>query len=185
LNPYTEAENRKPAPTPTANDKGSANDKGRQVGGTHYRKQQERGVQQHWDRAWDLYREAWFVLNITKYVERYRDKGGIDDLKKARHYLDKLIELEESAHSLEESTAARNVPPEAPPQPIEETKQGAAAREWRCEDCRGTGRKLLDEVRLDGTPTGFKLNYEDGKTCPSCAGKGRIVPPEYDPKEYE
>jgi hypothetical protein len=51
---------------------------------------------QHWDRAWEQYREAWFVLNITKYVERYRSKDGIKDLRKARTYLDKLIELEEA-----------------------------------------------------------------------------------------
>jgi hypothetical protein len=29
-------------------------------------------------------------------VERYRLKNGVDDLKKARHFLDKLIELEEA-----------------------------------------------------------------------------------------
>jgi hypothetical protein len=52
------------------------------------------GPEQHWDRAWKLYREAWFVLNVTKYVERYRRKNGLADLRKARHYLDKLIELE-------------------------------------------------------------------------------------------
>lgn len=35
--------------------------------------------------------------NIIKYVTRWRSKGGIDDLKKARHYLDMLIELETRA----------------------------------------------------------------------------------------
>jgi hypothetical protein len=29
-----------------------------------------------------------------KYLSRWRDKGGVDDLRKARHYIDKLIELE-------------------------------------------------------------------------------------------
>lgn len=32
--------------------------------------------------------------NIIKYVMRHRDKNGIEDLKKARHYIDLLIELE-------------------------------------------------------------------------------------------
>jgi hypothetical protein len=33
--------------------------------------------------------------NVIKYVTRYRDKNGVEDLKKARHYLDILIsELE-------------------------------------------------------------------------------------------
>lgn len=66
-----------------------------QVGGSHYRDAAKEG-QQHWDRMWELYREAWFVGNITKYVERYRSKDGLKDLKKAAHYLQKLIELEEA-----------------------------------------------------------------------------------------
>ena len=32
--------------------------------------------------------------SVIKYVTRWRDKGGIEDLKKARHFLDLLIELE-------------------------------------------------------------------------------------------
>lgn len=34
---------------------------------------------------------------VIKYVTRWRDKGGIADLRKARHFLDMLIELEERA----------------------------------------------------------------------------------------
>ena len=33
--------------------------------------------------------------NIIKYVIRWRNKNGITDLRKARHYIDLLIELEE------------------------------------------------------------------------------------------
>ena len=33
--------------------------------------------------------------NIIKYICRWRVKGGVEDLKKARHYLDMLIENEE------------------------------------------------------------------------------------------
>ena len=29
-----------------------------------------------------------------KYLSRWREKGGLQDLKKARHYLDKLIEMQ-------------------------------------------------------------------------------------------
>jgi len=32
--------------------------------------------------------------NILKYLSRWRDKGGVEDLRKARHYLDLLIEHE-------------------------------------------------------------------------------------------
>jgi hypothetical protein len=31
---------------------------------------------------------------IIKYVTRWRAKGGIEDLKKARHFLDMMIEME-------------------------------------------------------------------------------------------
>jgi hypothetical protein len=31
---------------------------------------------------------------VVKYVTRWRDKGGIADLEKARHFIDLLIELE-------------------------------------------------------------------------------------------
>lgn len=32
--------------------------------------------------------------NVVKYISRWRRKGGIEDLKKSRHYIDLLIELE-------------------------------------------------------------------------------------------
>ena len=32
--------------------------------------------------------------NVIKYVSRWRKKNGVEDLKKARHYLDLLIEME-------------------------------------------------------------------------------------------
>lgn len=66
-----------------------------QIGGDHYRK--------HKIQPWDAY-EEWlghegFVGNlrgnILSYLIRYKDKGGVKDLLKARHDLDKLIELEE------------------------------------------------------------------------------------------
>jgi hypothetical protein len=32
--------------------------------------------------------------NVVKYVSRWRQKGGVEDLRKAKHYLEKLIEVE-------------------------------------------------------------------------------------------
>ena len=32
--------------------------------------------------------------NVIKYVSRWKNKNGLEDLKKARHYLDLLIEME-------------------------------------------------------------------------------------------
>lgn len=69
----------------------SANDK--QIGGNHYKK----GGEEHWDRQWRLYGRGYFVGCITKYVERYHEKNGVQDLQKAQHFLEKLIELENRA----------------------------------------------------------------------------------------
>lgn len=33
--------------------------------------------------------------NVVKYVTRWHLKGGVEDLKKARHYIDMLIEIYE------------------------------------------------------------------------------------------
>jgi hypothetical protein len=61
----------------------------RQVGGGHYKMP---GHEEHWDRAWRLNWDP-FQYQITKYVERWKDKNGVQDLEKARHFLDKYIEL--------------------------------------------------------------------------------------------
>lgn len=42
--------------------------------------------------AWEL---PWRVANVVKYCARYRFKNGVEDLKKARHYLDMEIEAME------------------------------------------------------------------------------------------
>ena len=68
----------------------------RQVGGDHYVKH---GGIQPWDamREWMTTEQfSGFLLGcVVKYVARYRDKDGVQDLKKAVHYLEKLIEVEE------------------------------------------------------------------------------------------
>jgi len=61
----------------------------RQVGGTHYKKD---GAVEHWDMVWQ-WKLDYFQGQITKYVMRWKDKGGVQDLEKARHFLDKYIEL--------------------------------------------------------------------------------------------
>ena len=57
-----------------------------QVGGDHYKTEI-----QPWDFiiANDL---GYLEGNIIKYVSRYKKKGGMADLLKAQHYLQKLIE---------------------------------------------------------------------------------------------
>jgi hypothetical protein len=39
--------------------------------------------------------EGYLRGNVVKYILRYPSKGGVDDLRKARHYIDRLIELKE------------------------------------------------------------------------------------------
>lgn len=61
-----------------------------QIGGGHYKT----GGEEHWDRVRRLGLD-YFQACITKYVERCWKKNGVEDLKKARHFLDKYIELNE------------------------------------------------------------------------------------------
>lgn len=64
-----------------------------QVGGTHY---DQGDLPQHWDLA-IMYQWDAFQYQITKYVMRWKTKGAtkekrLEDLKKARSFLDKYIE---------------------------------------------------------------------------------------------
>jgi len=43
-------------------------------------------------------REGYLQGNIIKYIWRYRYKNGIEDLKKARWYIEKLIEVYKEKH---------------------------------------------------------------------------------------
>ena len=73
----------------TVDVKEPVNDK--QVGGTHYKKLQI----QPWD--YILANSLGYCEgSAIKYLSRWRDKGGIQDLYKAKHFIDKLIEHEES-----------------------------------------------------------------------------------------
>lgn len=58
----------------------------RQVGGSHYA-----GAYQHWDFVLDSgmgYLEA----QITRYIDRHEKKKGREDVEKALHYAEKLLE---------------------------------------------------------------------------------------------
>ena len=66
----------------------SANDY--MVGGGHYKNRKF----ETWDVIldWNL---GYLDGNAVKYLSRWRSKGGVQDLKKAAHYIQKLIEVEE------------------------------------------------------------------------------------------
>lgn len=60
-----------------------------QEGGTHYKKCAIQPIE--FIHANDI---PFIEGNIIKYVTRHKDKNGLEDLKKAKHYIDLLIELE-------------------------------------------------------------------------------------------
>lgn len=61
----------------------------RQVGGNHYKKYNIQPIE--YAMANDL---NYCQANAIKYVTRYKDKGGLEDLRKAIHNIELLIELE-------------------------------------------------------------------------------------------
>lgn len=61
-----------------------------QVAGTHYKQLPIQPVQYiHANKI------GYFEGNVIKYVTRWRDKGGVADLEKAKHYIELLIQLEQ------------------------------------------------------------------------------------------
>ena len=60
-----------------------------QVGGDHYKKFAIQPIE-----FIHLNKIPFIEGNIIKYIARWRDKGGLADLEKVRHYVDLLIELE-------------------------------------------------------------------------------------------
>lgn len=66
----------------------AANDS--QVGGSHYSNQKI----QHWDYV-VANNIPYLEAQVIKYVSRHKAKNGMEDLKKAKHMLEKLIEVEQ------------------------------------------------------------------------------------------
>lgn len=64
-----------------------------QIGGDHYKAQ----AIEPWDYAAANHLDG-FQLAIVKYVTRWQIKDGVEALRKARHFLDKYIELAEHGY---------------------------------------------------------------------------------------
>ena len=62
-----------------------------QIGGDHYKNMAIQPIE--YIQANNL---GFLEGNIVKYVSRWKSKGGVEDLKKARHYINLLIEHEEN-----------------------------------------------------------------------------------------
>jgi adenine-specific DNA glycosylase len=60
-----------------------------QVGGTHYTDMAIQPIE-YITRNKMPYMDG----NVIKYISRWRNKDGLSDLRKARHYIDMLIEME-------------------------------------------------------------------------------------------
>lgn len=60
-----------------------------QEGGTHYKKYAIQPIEYIHANKLDF-----FQGSVVKYITRFRDKNGLEDLKKAKHFIDLLINLE-------------------------------------------------------------------------------------------
>ena len=58
-----------------------------QIGGSHYKDKAIQPIEYAVANKLDLFQQ-----NVVKYITRWRDKGGVEDLRKARHYLDMYID---------------------------------------------------------------------------------------------
>jgi len=64
-----------------------------QVGGEHYTNKDIQPWQAMESWMTEEQFKGFMLGNVIKYIARFQDKGGRYDLEKARHYLDKCIEL--------------------------------------------------------------------------------------------
>jgi Protein of unknwon function (DUF3310) len=71
----------------------------KQVGGDHYK---AKSIQ-----PWEVIERnnmGFFDGNALKYIMRYKEKGGVEDLKKAIHYIEKLIEMDAKNSAVKEAS---------------------------------------------------------------------------------
>lgn len=143
----------------------SANDK--QIAGDHYKL----GGEEHWDRIWRIYGRGYFVGCITKYVERYHAKNGKQDLEKAIHFLEKLIELEYDPPLVRKETKAAD--DQRPDRNCYTLPDGACVSDVECMHGPGIGFFLPGQVNPSGWG-GFIFEGANAEgflyTCKACRG---------------
>lgn len=78
-----------------------------QVGGDHYRakKVQPWTAMEAWMSRAEF--EGFLRGNVIKYIARYRDKDGLKDVYKAKHYLERLVELLEETQRLKDQDCVK------------------------------------------------------------------------------
>ena len=81
----------------------------KQIGGNHYKKLKIQPMEYSMANGLDACQHT-----AIKYITRFRDKGGIADLEKAKHCIDMLIEFEQRKedgllHALRVEKTASNI----------------------------------------------------------------------------
>ncbi len=91
----------------------------KQVGGDHYKKY---GDLQPWDvvLSWNL---GYLEGTALKYIARWRDKGGLDDIRKAVHFLEKLVEVESDKNTQDSPKDKPSNPPNPWPFPFDKLEK--------------------------------------------------------------
>lgn len=104
-----------------------------QVGGNHYNQGDK---PQHWDLV-TMYEWDYFQAQITKYVMRWKDKHAthekrLEDLRKARSFLDKYIEnaevYDKRAHPKDEQPSVIGGTPALPKEILDHLKNASALK---------------------------------------------------------
>lgn len=140
----------------------SAND--RQEGGTHYK---SRGPQ-HWDLV-TMYEWDYFQSQITKYLMRWKTKHEthekrLEDLKKARHFLDKYIE---EARQWDHRLDPDQTPVRAPR--LGSSNDSNSDENFQCEGYHGDGTQHY-KCRRCGTMLQDKTLAAAGEQHGKCPG---------------
>lgn len=144
----------------------------RQVGGDHYA-----APIQHWDFVASN-KLDYFQGQITKYVSRCWKKNGLEDLLKARHFLDKYIEL--------------HTPPQREPERMTLTPFGRELVETHAKLAAAKQAEILGSALL--SPGEKVLSYRDfvfegakeGNdiyTCMHCKWQ-LVIPANHNPNHY-
>lgn len=117
-----------------------------QIGGDHYKSMAIQPMEYSMANKLDACQHT-----IIKYVTRFRDKGGVQDLEKAKHCIDLLIHFERQAATVKESLTVHPVHPATfdhiDPADVEISEQPAKCKGCfaGCRDCCPGLAKVADE----------------------------------------
>lgn len=144
----------------------AANDK--QVAGQHYA-----APVQHWDMV-VMHKLNYFEGQITKYVMRARKKNGKQDLEKAKHFIEKYLEVYDDLNKL-----AEDFPPPAAPVPVPAGFDPYVLRQYADKNFSIEGHSAqgaaLYKCRTCGQEEWAETTYEAHMTHGSCAGRGYVA----------